>query len=417
MRLRYLVGAVLAVAAVAVALAWGLRGPAVAPSPRPVDQEVVRGNNAFAVALYQQLSRQPGNLLISPYSISTGLAMVYAGARGDTEAEMAAALHFPGQGRLHPAMAALAGNLAARGRRPAYELRTASSLWGQQGLRWERPFLGTIRRHYGGSLEEVDFGQPKQASDTINRWVERRTAGRITNLVPAAQLERQPISLVLVNAVYFLGAWQQSFEESQTRPQSFRRLDGSQVRVPMMEQEDRFSYLQGEGLQVIGLPYRGGRLAMLVVLPDGGTHSPQELTQDLANLEASLSPERLEGWLARLGRTKVEVRLPRFELAYQASLREPLQAMGMRKAFEPGLADLSGTSGRRDLALQLVLHKAFVKVNERGTEAAAATGEGEGLGIHFVPTFHADHPFLFLIYDRLTGNVLFMGRVVDPTKA
>lgn len=415
MRLRYLVGAVLAMAAVAGALAWGLRGQAAAPL-RPADQEVLRGNNTFAVAIYKQLSRQPGNLLISPYSISTGLAMAYAGARGETEAEMAAVLQFPSQDRLHPGMAALARSLAAGGRRPAYELRTANSLWAQRGVRWERSFLDTTRRYYGAALEQADFGRPKQASDTINRWVERQTAGRITELVSPQELAGQPISLVLANAVYFLGAWQQPFEESATRQGSFHRLDGSQVSVPMMEQEDQFSYLQGEGLQVIGLPYRGDRLGMLVVLPGEGTQSPRQLEEGLAGLEASLSPERLEGWLARLGRTKVEVRLPRFELAYRASLREPLQAMGMRRAFEPGQADLSGTSGRRGLAIQFVLHRAFVKVDERGTEAAAATSEGEGLGIHFVPTFHADHPFLFLIYDRLTGSILFMGRVVDPTK-
>jgi serpin B len=373
--------------------------------------EVVQGNNRFAADLYGRLRERPGNLFFSPYSLSTALAMSYAGARGETAAQMARVMHFdrPGEG-LHEAFDALGQALNADATGRGYRLSVANRLWGQSGFHILPEFLALTRQRYGAELALVDFArQPEQARQQINEWVEGRTQGKITDLIPSG-LFQPTTRLVLTNAVYFKGDWSRPFDKSATREEPFHISAGREVRVPLMHRLDRLDYFEGDGLKVVGLPYGKGDLSMFVLLPDAA--------DGLAELEGRLSAENLAKWLGGVRSRRVDVALPRFKLTSQFSLASALKSLGMDLAFDAQKADFSGVATQEQLYIAAVVHKAFVAVDEEGTEAAAATGVVAGARAAAVPqkpaVFRADHPFVFLIRDNRTGSLLFLGRVTDP---
>ncbi|MBN2560982.1 MAG: serpin family protein [Phycisphaerae bacterium] len=389
-------------------LPWS--GPGVASAgPTEADMEtVVKGNSAFALDLHARLKKEDGNLIFSPYSISTALAMTYAGARGQTERQMAQVLHFSlGQDRLHPAFGALLAPDAAKEDEPGYRLHLANALWGQKGRAFLEEFLSVTRRHYGAGLHEVDFvGAREPARRTINAWVEEQTEDKIKELLKPDDLDSLT-RLVLTNAIYFKGDWASQFKKDLTKEAPFRISEEKKVAVPMMHQRGQFRYAADDKLQTLDLPYVGDELSMVVLLPSdvGG----------LARLEEALTQRNLDRWLGALRECSVDVSLPRFKIKARFDLSKTLSDMGMPDAFG-GKADFSGMDGTRELFIKKVIHKAYVDVNEEGTEAAAATAVVMKLRAGGPsPVFIADHPFLFLIRDIRSGSLLFIGRVVDPT--
>ena len=367
---------------------------------------VAEANNAFALDLYGQLKGTEGNLFFSPYSVTSALAMTYAGARGQTDAEMAEVLHFSlPQERLHPACAELKQAVEGDRSVAGCELSVANALWAQQGLHLLDEFRELTRSHYGAGLRELDFHTAtEQARQTINRWVEQQTRDKIRDLLKRGDVLPDTM-LVLTNAIYFKGLWHQQFDKAQTREAPFTVEPGRQVRVPMMSQKGEFGLGHGDGLQLLELPYVGDELAMVILLPAA--------PDGLAALEESLNTANLGKWLATLRERDVVVYLPRFELTVRFDLTDVLRAMGMSAAFT-GRADFSGITGAKDLFISKVVHKAFVSVDEEGTEAAAATGVVMRKTA-LPPTFRVDHPFLFLIRHQPTGAILFVGRVTDPS--
>ena len=337
-------------------------------SSTPVAQTdaVVQGNNAFALALYAKLrAEDQGNLFLSPYSISTALAMTYAGAKGKTAAEMAEVLHFTvPQEQLHPAFAALTAKLHGDIKKEGYQLRIANRLWGQAGYHFLPTFLQVTRDHYGAELAQVDFAQNTEAArHTINAWVEEKTEKKIKDLIAQGVLD-SGTTLVLTNAIYFKGDWQRKFEAKATKDAPFLLTPQEKVTVPMMRQRGKFAYGVVGKVQVLELPYVGKDLSMFVLLP--------KEVDGLADLEKSLSVETLNTWTSGLREQTVEVLLPKFKMTSGFRLEKVLGSMGMPLAFS-GEADFSGMTGKRGLFISAVIHKAFVDVNEEGTEAAAAT--------------------------------------------
>ncbi|MBM4025340.1 MAG: serpin family protein [Planctomycetes bacterium] len=395
-------------------------------------RRVAHGNNCFALELYGKLQEQPGNLFFSPYSISTALAMTYAGASGRTQEQMAQALCFPtattvaqspsAEGGSAPlpvpeplsqeafarAFGTIVRSLNERGGRGKYELRVANALWGQKEYKFLAPFIKVVEDHYRGRLERVDFVQAaEKARQTINGWVEKQTNGKIKDLLGPGVLDRMT-RLVLTNAVYFKGDWASQFRKDRTEDGPFTLLDGGKVQVPLMNQQATFGYGETDTLQALEMPYAGGELSMVILLPKqrGG----------LGAVEKTLTEENVSKWLSGLRKQEVIITIPRFKMTHKLNMGAVLQSMGMTDAFS-GQADFSGMTGRQDLFLSAVVHQAYVDVNEEGTEAAAATGAVMSLvsmAPARIPEFRADHPFLFLIRDLPTGSLLFLGRVMNP---
>jgi serpin B len=371
-------------------------------------ETVVRGNTEFALALYHKLRTEKGNLFFSPYSISTALAMTYAGARGNTAAQMAQALHFLlDQEQLHPAFASLEARLGEIAGKGHIQLRVANALWPQEGYAFLDAFLALTKRYYGVRVTAVDYGDTERARRTINTWIEEKTEHKIQDIIPPGLLDALT-RLVLVNAIYFKGDWASQFDPDLTSDAPFWITPDEQIQAPMMSQVHRFRYREGDGLQVLELAYAGDDLSMVVLLP-------REI-DGLADLEERLTVENLDTWTAHLWQTEVEVSLPRFEMAFPARLSGILMSMGIVDAFSDSAADFSGMDGTKALKIAAVLHKAFVAVNEKGTEAAAATAVIMKLKAlpSPPPVFRADHPFVFLIRENSTGSILFLGRVANP---
>jgi serpin B len=370
-------------------------------------EAVIQGNTHFALDLYQQLRTADGNLFFSPYSISTALAMTWAGAGGDTQTQMAHALHFMlDQQGLHPAFALLGARLEETGERGQVQLKVANSLWPHKGVQFRKEYLALVRKSYGVRLTPVDFGETEVARRTINAWVEDRTENRIKDLIAAGVLDSLT-RLVLVNAIYFKGAWASPFDQDLSEAAPFQVTADEQVQAMMMTRKHTFRYAEEADLQVLELPYAGDDLSMLVLLP--------RAADGLAKLEESLGMETLDKWTGVLAESEVQVSLPRFELSFPFRLDDTLKAMGMVAAFSAE-ADFSGMDGSRELFIGAVLHKAFVAVDEQGTEAAAATAvvmQRKALTFPAV-VFRANHPFVFLIREQGTGSILFLGRVVNP---
>lgn len=372
-------------------------------------QTVVQGNTEFALDLYHQLRTGEGNLFFSPYSISTALAMTYAGARGNTESQLAQTLHFTlEQQRLHPAFASLDVKLKSVQEKEHILLKVANALWPQVGYPFLEDFLTLAKEYYGVRVTSVNYGHSETARQMINRWVEEKTEEKISELIPPGILDALT-RLVLTNAIYFKGNWASQFGKDLTKDTPFWITLSKKVEVPMMFQEHTWGYGEDNDLQILELPYAGDDLAMIVLLP--------KKVDGLADLETALTAESLKRWMGSLWQTEVRVFLPRFKISQGFKLNDTLAAMGMPNAFDEGKANFSGMDGHENwLYLAAVLHKAFVDVNEAGTEAAAATAvimKARGLSFPS-PTFRADHPFVVLIRENSTASILFLGRVVNP---
>lgn len=368
---------------------------------------LVNGNNAFAIDLYQHLRTVENNLFFSPYSISSALAMTYGGAKGNTFVQMAQALHFELEEKnLHAEFKHLRELLDESTGETKNQLMVANALWPQEDYRLRRSYLNLLRKFYGARVTRVDFREDEIAREKINTWVAEKTAEKICELISPGVLDSLT-RLVLVNAIYFKGAWEEPFSADQTTEGLFHPTVEEEIPVQMMHQKSLFSYYEDDHLQLLELPYAGGNLSMVVLLP-------KEIS-GITGLEDSLTPDRLASWTAGLTETEVNVALPKFELSFPFRLDESLQSMGMTDAFT-GQADFSGMEESRELYLGAVLHKAFVSVNEEGTEAAAATAVIlQTKSVSFMSVdFIADHPFIFLIRDNRTGSILFLGRVVRP---
>ena len=384
----------------------------VAAAEQPDGVAVVAADgNALAFDLSARLrATGSGNLFFSPQSISTALAMTYAGARGDTATEMARTLHFSlPQDRLAAAYAQLLAALHGSGAQRPYTLSVANRLWGQRGTAFLEPFLTTMRTGYGAEMGLVDFvNEAEAARGEINGWVRKETADKITDLLPPSAIGPDT-RLVLANAIYFRGDWARQFEKSATQDQPFHVTRDRTVTAPLMFGKIPAGYAARAdgGLKVLELPYKGDEVSMLVLLPDA--------TDGLPALEAKLTADTYRAWTADLARRDVLVYLPRFSVESRFALAPTLGAMGMPLAFTDK-ADFSGMNGKRDLFISAVVHKARVDVDERGTEAAAATGVAIRTAAvqQEPPAFRADHPFLFLIRDRETGSLLFLGCLTQP---
>jgi serpin B len=377
-------------------------------------RKVVACNTEFAVDLYGKLRTREGNVFFSPYSISTALAMTCGGARGGTENQMAQTLHFSlPPDKLHSAFAAMETNLNAVQQKGQIKLAVANSLWPQVGYEFLPEYLALCQKYYDTSITPVDYkGHTETARKTINDWVEARTNRKIVELLKPGVLDTST-RLVLVNAIYFKGKWVSQFETNRTENQPFHISSDKTIDAHLMRQTHDFHYAEFPSLQVLELPYVGDDLSMIVLLPRevGG----------LGNLEAGLTAENLTAWTAHLESQEVQVFLPKFKSISEFSLSGTLATLGMTDAFIYGQADFSGMDGRKDLFIGDLIHKAFVEVNEEGTEAAAATAVvmlagAAPLNPRPIPVFRADHPFLFLIRDNRDGSILLLGRVIDPTK-
>lgn len=370
---------------------------------------IVKGNNAFALDLYSQVREQRGNLSFSPYSISTALAMTYAGARHETAAQMAKVLRFPlAPERLHPAFTKLITDLSTSDRN-SYQLAQANRLWGQKNYIFLDTFLSITRNDYGAELEKVDFvNATEEARRTINTWVAKKTQEKIQDLLPNGILN--PLTrLVLTNAIYFNGTWLTPFNPQKTANQPFNITPTQQIDVPTMHlpATEAVGMAELDGLKVLEMPYVGSRLSMIILLPDKA--------DGLSQLEQRLKWENLQKWLSSVSTSDepVQVSLPKFKVTGEFELKQPLSQLGMSSAFSD-TADFSGMNGKKDLFLSAVVHKTFVSVNESGTEAAGATGVVVGLRGGGGKRFQANHPFIFLIRDRKSESILFLGRVMNP---
>ena len=381
-----------------------------APSPA-AEAAVVKGNTAFAVGLYRQLRSQPGNLFFSPESISIAFAMALAGARGQTATQMEGVLRLTlPPDELHPAMGKLLAQMNEKN--PNYQLSAADALWAQQNQNFLAGLSQAGRSQLRRRLPPGQFpAAPETARTTINQWIEKQTNNKIPNLVPPGAITPST-RLVLTNAIYFKGDWLDPFDERATADADFHLSSTQTVKAPMMHESSNFNFFDDTSFQALELPYKGNALSMVVLLPKDVAGLPA--------LEQSLTPATLTGWLGNLrSAPKVIVSLPRFTMTQQFELSSALSAMGMQLAFT-GAADFSGMDGERDFTISAAIHKAFIDVNETGTEAAAATSiimRATAMRVEPPPmVFNADHPFLFLIRDMRSGSILFLGRVTDPTK-
>lgn len=368
--------------------------------------DVVPAVNAFAVDLHHALRGKDGNLFYSPASISYALGMTRVGARGETAQEMDRVLHLSGGDGDAAAYGCLMDDLLDGS--DAYTLRLANRLYGQEGLGFRPEFLAAVGEYFRGGFQEVDYrADAEGARGIINAWVSDQTAARIPELLAPGLVDART-RLVLVNAIYFLGDWMIPFPAEDTQPRIFHLPDRTTAKVPMMSETAMFGYAEPAGLQVLALPYKGGELEMVVLLP----------TEDegLDGLATRLTADTLADWLAAPAPTRTRVVLPKFEFTSEFNLARTLAGLGMPTAFTDG-ADFSGMVPGGGLAIDDVVHKAYVRVDEKGTEAAAATGvtmKATSMPPPPAAEFVADRPFLFLIRHEPSGAVLFQGRVADP---
>ncbi len=370
-------------------------------------QQVVNANNQFAFDLYSKLESEDSNIFYSPYSISSALAMTYEGAKGQTADEMKSVFHFPENNVLRPNFAAIYNKINRRNK--AYELRTGNALWVQNDYPFLEDYTNRVEKYYGGKAANVDFvNETEKSRQTINTFIEEQTNNKIKDLIPAGVLDSMT-RLVLTNAIYFKGTWEWEFDKSDTRDQDFKITPTKVVKTPMMYMKPdkaRFNYADLEKLQILELPYKGEKISMLLLLP----------TENLDSIKPILTAKKLEEWKSKMQETKLDaIYLPKFEFDTKYFMKNTLSAMGMPTAFAN--ADFSGMTGKKDLFISSVIHQAYIKVDEEGTEAAAATAVSMG-ATAVMPrnVFRADHPFIFIIQEKETGNILFMGRVTNPTQ-
>jgi serine protease inhibitor len=370
----------------------------------------VSGNTTFAFDLHRHLTQPGSNLIFSPYSLTAALALAQSGARGSTEQQIASSLHFPAQSELRSALAGIRTSFTEAGEQKQVELVTATGLWAQQDYGFGSDFLQRARETFKAEVQLVDFRSRYDAtSGEINSWASRQTRGKIPEALLPGMLGADT-RLVFVNTLYFKGQWASCFQRNHTRKRSFQVSPAQSVKVPMMRQSQFARYAESETAQVVELPYVGGRLSMVVVLPRAADGLPA--------LEQQLSWNQVANWAATAQVRTVDLELPRFKLSSRLPLIQPMRGLGVTDAFDPVKADFTGMSTNRPLWIYFLHQCAIVEVNEEGTVAAAATSGGGGCSSQPRPaTFHADHPFLFFIRDNQTGVILFLGRVMNPAQS
>lgn len=376
---------------------------------------LVKGNNEFALDLYERICEMEGsgNIFFSPYSISSALGMTYSGARGQTASDMAEVLHFtlPAESintAFHSITETLSsGSLHGTDSGDPFTLSISNGLWVQNGFDLLDEYVAEVTGYYSASVRNLDFsGDTEGSREIINDWVAENTMNKILNLIPRGLLVPDT-RVVLTNAVYFKASWSKPFHEYATSYEEFLLVDGSAIDVPMMTQTEHFNYASTEGCRAVELDYAGGNTGMLILLPHGNI---QEFQRDF-------DADMLETIRRRLSSANVRLSMPRFEFTKSIGLSGILSSLGMESAFGNG-ADFSGFTGNPDLFISKVLHKAFVKVDEEGTEAAAATAVimNRITAVRPPPIeMNINRPFIFLIQDRTTNTIVFMGRVMDPS--
>lgn len=392
--------------------AFTTRVPGATPPQPPQDEQrkAEPMNDSFGLALYAQLGAKPGNLFFSPTSVQAALAITAAGARGQTAEEMNRVLGLGEREAGGTALGKLLRQLNADGKKGGYELAVANALWAAQGYPFRPEYLATVENDYQGHLSTLNFAaDPEAARKVINDWVSAQTRDRIRDLLPGGSIGPST-RLVLTNAIYFKGKWDLPFDGKQTRDGDFEGVDGRKVKTAFMHQQKNFNYAENDSVQVLELPYGQNDLAMRIYLPKRGD-GPGILEKGLPSADLNALAKQPEP-------QPVQVSLPRFKLESSFELSDVLKAMGMPAACDPGRADFSGMTTGEHLFISAVVHKAFVNVDEEGTEAAAATGIVMRPTAVYRPVqpkvFNADHPFLFSIVHQKTGALLFMGRLATP---
>jgi serpin B len=372
------------------------------------DNDATAAVNRLAADLYRLLAGNDENVCFSPYSVSTAFAMTFAGAEGDTADQMRRALHFSDD--IHRSNAVLAHEImgAPEG---AGELRAANSIWPRREYVFRGAFRKILEESYATEVYPQDFAKdPESARLAVNNWVEEKTAQKIRDLLAPGSV-REDTALVLVNAVYFNASWLNPFQEADTSPERFAAPGGARE-TPTMKKTETLSYYEGASFHAIRMPYRRGVFSMTILLPYEG--------RSLGDLESELSYDLFRAIEGASQKRSVEVWLPKFKAESLFSLNDAMRALGIEDAFMPGKADFSGMNGARDLFISEAVHKAFIEVEEKGTEAAAATAIG--MRATAAPLFdaeeplpfHADRPFVYLVSDEISGAILFMGKVVNP---
>ena len=371
--------------------------------------QVVSANNQFAFDLYSQYQSKEGNLFFSPYSISTALAIAYEGAEGSTAQEMQNVLHFPDDDSARRSAFARLYNQVNQ-RDQEYPLNTANALWAQKEYKFKADYLGRAADHYGGKVMNLDFiEETEEARMTINQWVQDETSGKIKGIIPAGVLNSLT-KLVITNAIYFKGNWAIRFDKSQTRETDFKVSPQEIVKAQMMTvggEKAVFFYAQTDDLQILELPYEGEDISMLILLPK---------EDSLEKVEKDLTIEKLSELKGMMKERQISVSIPRFSFETKYFMADALKQMGMPSAFDPDKADFSGMTGANELYVTSLIHQAFIEVNEEGTEAAASTSISMGITSVRPDFFYADRPFIFIIQEKTTGTMLFIGRVSDPGK-
>ncbi len=396
-------------------------------------QALTAGNNAFALQIYGKLKEGKGNLFCSPYGISSVMAMAYAGAGGNTKAQMEQVLRLsPNGDNVHAAYRRITDSLVPKGdvgsdgskfvitlrrvkdgwlsesKAPGYELDIINSTWVMKGMDVSKDYRNLMETYYQAPLEEADFRNDLQSTRrSINSWFEKQSRGRFKEVIAPGEIDSLT-RLVLANAIYFKGKWESRFLERKTKEAPFTLLDGTKIKVPTMAQSHDFDYMETGGFKALRLPYKDSALSMIIFLPN--THD------GLSEMEESLSIDKLEECLKKMNKHhEVVIELPRFKMDSKLDLAKVLQSMGMKDAFSLAQADFSGIDGKKDLYLGKVKQDAMMDVNEEGTEAVAATrGHTVPTGVPSFNQFKADHPFFFMICRTNPTSIIFMGRVVDP---
>ena len=389
------------------------------PETGDAAESVVAANNMFAFDVYKKITSENSeddNLFLSPFSISSALALTYEGAKGETADQIKSVFHFPENiETLRNGYQTVNSGINAGD--PEYELEVANALWAEQTYPFLEDYITIANEYYSADTTNLDFiNQPEESRLTINGWVEEKTNDRIKDLIPQGMIDSLT-RLVITNAIYFKGTWVLQFDENKTSEADFITPSGDIVKVDMMQRTDEdviYGYTETEELQMLRMPYdhqSGKELSMVVILPKAN---------DLSSVEDALTADKFEELESSIESKQVKVFFPKFKLETEYQLGDTLAAMGMPVAFT-GAADFSGMDGTTNLFISDVVHKAFVEVNEEGTEAAAATAVVIKLTAVVeedpVPVFMADHPFIFMIQDDETGNILFFGRISNPVEA
>jgi serpin B len=386
--------------------------------------EVIEGNNQFGFEFFNKVNEenQDENVFFSPYSLYSAFTMVYEGARSETAEEISSVFHFPSLETLRPNFASVYNDINSGSDK--YELRTGNALWVQKDYQLLEEYLSNVERYYGGKASNLDFvNEPEKSRETINTFIEEQTNNRIEDLIPKGVLGAMT-RVVLTNAVYFKGDWVWEFDEKDTRDMDFHISLNETVQTPMMNMEPaeaEFNYADLNKLKILELPYKGEKLSMLILLPKQGqsydVETGKSISYNYTLDDIELSAQKLEEYKSEMKETKLDkITLPKFEFETKYFLVDTLKDMGMPSAF--GNADFSGIDGTKNLVISDVIHQAFVKVDEKGTEAAAATAivMKETSAMIQRNEFIADHPFIFLIQDKETGNILFFGKMKNPKK-